>query len=89
MVDIMRTTVAIDDHLLASARASAHRRHQTLGALIEDALRRELSRAGVDAGRPPIPVFTAGSGPRRSLDMSSNRGLLEALDEGQELDRLR
>ena len=39
----MRTTVSIADELLATARERARSRGQTLGELIEDALRREIA----------------------------------------------
>ncbi len=84
----MRTTVAIDDHLLAEAKERARRRGQTLGQLVEDAIRRELG-ASTERARPPVPVLTGGTGPRPGIDLSSNRGLLEALDEGRTLDELR
>lgn len=84
----MRTTLAIDDHLLAAAKERAHRRGQTLGQLVEDALRRELGAADQHE-RQPVPVLTGGTGPRAGLDLSSNRSLLEALDEGRALHELR
>lgn len=85
----MRTTVSIDDHLLAQARERAHGRRQTLGQLVEDALRRELGARPADAPRPPLPVMTGGTGPRPGVDLTSNRALHEALDEGESLERLR
>jgi hypothetical protein len=86
---IMRTTVAIDDRLLASAKRRARERGLTLGQVVEEALRRELGREGTVGERPPIPVFTGGTGPRPGVDVSSNRAVLEALDEATPLERLR
>jgi len=40
---IMRTTLSVDDNLLAAAKRRARERGQTLGRVIEDALRRELA----------------------------------------------
>jgi len=85
----MRTTLAIDDHLLASAKRRARERGLTLGQVVEDALRRELGRAQTVAERPGIPVFTQGTGPRPGVDVSSNRAVLEAFDEATPLERLR
>jgi len=82
----MRTTVSIDDELLATARERARLRGQTLGQLVESSLRRELASADRAGDRPEVPVFRDGTGPRPGLDLSSNRALLEALDEGLELD---
>ncbi len=85
----MRTTVAIDDHLLASAKRRARDLHVTLGQLVEQALRREIGRPTEPAERPEIPVFTGGTGLRPGLDATSNRALIEALDDDQPLERLR
>ncbi len=86
----MRTTVAIDDELLAAAKRRARERGISLGRIIEAALRRELAAERDAAGEaPPIPVFTGGTGPRPGLDLTSNRALYEALDEELDLDRRR
>lgn len=85
----MRTTVSISDELLAAAKRRARERGQTLGEVIDAALRRELAVPGQRAERPPVPVFGGGTGPRPGLDLTSNRALHEALDEGVELDARR
>ncbi|ATI66309.2 antitoxin [Mycobacterium tuberculosis variant bovis] len=56
-----------------------------MGAVIEDALRRELAAARTGGARPTVPVFDAGTGPRPGIDLTSNRVLSEVLDEGLEL----
>lgn len=89
MIGIMRTTVSIDDELLAAARRRARQRGETLGQVVEAALRRELARAQDVAQAPRIPVFTRGSGPRPGIDLTSNRALHEALDDDVDLDRRR
>lgn len=81
----MRTTVTIDDHLLAAARCHARERGKMLGEIIEAALRRELS------SEPPstpieVPIFRGGSGTRPDIDLGSNRSIREALDEGSPLE---
>jgi hypothetical protein len=79
---IMRTTVSISDELLVAAKARARRSGVSLGAVIDAALRRELSRPA-EGGRPEeVPVFRGGTGPRPGVDLTSNRGLHEALDDG-------
>ena len=83
----MRTTVAIDDNLLAAAKRRARERGVSLGAVIEDALRATMAR-GRPAERPAIPVFRGGTGVRPGIDVTSNRALLEALDADQALDDL-
>jgi hypothetical protein len=82
----VRTTVSIADELLATARERARSRGQTLGELIEDALRREIAVPTQRSERPPVPVFRGGTGPRPGVDLNSNRSLHEALDEGRDLD---
>ena len=85
----MRTTVTISDELLEAARRRAQVTGRTLSAVLEAALRRELSAAPPLAERPVVPVFRGGTGPRPGLDLTSNAALHEALDDGQPLDRLR
>lgn len=75
----MRTTITVDDNLLAAAKARAKERGATLGQLVEEALRREL--AGGERPAPvPLPVFSSGTGPRAGVDLRSNRALVELLD---------
>jgi hypothetical protein len=84
----MRTTLAVDDYLLVAAKQRARERGQTLGQLVEDALRRELSAATGGAGRP-VPVLRGRDGLRPGIDPTSNRALREALDLDQDLPDLR
>lgn len=83
----MRTTLALDDELLATARRRAQARGETLGQVIEAALRRDLAAGEEAVTPPPVPVFTGGTGPRPGLDLGSNRALHEALDEDVDVDR--
>jgi hypothetical protein len=79
----MRTTIAVDDHLFARAKRRAAARGQTLGAYIEDAIRRELTTAAAPAAPPApvsLPVFP-GRGLRPGIDPDSNRDLFDALDQ--------
>lgn len=80
---IIRTTVSIDDELLESAKRRAAERGKTptLGQVVKDALRRELATPA-PAHRPTVPVFRGGTGARPGIDLTSNRALHEALDEG-------
>ncbi|MGI8726499.1 MAG: antitoxin [Solirubrobacterales bacterium] len=84
----MRTTASLDDHLLAGAKERAHQRGQTLGQLLEDALRRELAAPNQPAG-PEIPVFSGGGEVRPGVDLSSNRSIREALDRDVPLEDLK
>ncbi len=85
----MRTTVAIDDRLLEAAKQAARRRGTTLGAVVEDALRRELAERVAAQPGPPVPTFRDGTGLRPGVDAGSARALLQTLDEGVPLDQLR
>ncbi len=85
----MRTTVSIDDELLASAKARARARGVTLGTLLEDALRHELSLNAKPRKRVPVPVFDGKTGPRPGVNLNSNRELQEFLDEGLPFEKLR
>ena len=85
----MRTTVSISDELLAAAKRRARERGQTLGDLVDAALRRELSATDRPADGPAVPVFRGGTGPRPGIDLRSSRALHEALDDGLELDARR
>lgn len=84
----MRTTVTLDDHLLEAAKHRAHERGQTLGQIVEAALRRELSEPTVSEP-VEVPVFRGGEGPLPNVDLRSNRALLEQLDRGAEMVELR
>ncbi len=86
---IMRTTVAIDDQLLQGAKARARDTGRTLGQLVEDALRRELARPRSDAAVRSVRVYAGVGGVRPGIDVTSNRALLEALDDDQPFERLR
>jgi hypothetical protein len=44
----MRTTIAIDDDVLAAAKAIARQRHQTVGKVVSELARNSL--------RPPTPA---------------------------------
>lgn len=84
----MRTTMAVDDHLLAAAKRRARERSQTLGQVVEDALRRELAEPAI--GEPvEVPVFRGGDGPLPGVDLRSNRALREVLDRGAGMAELR
>lgn len=85
----MRTTVNIDASLLERAKLRAAERRETLGDVINDALRREL--AVQPPQRPALkPLPTSGSGGvRPGIDLTSNRSIQEALDAGLSWDKLR
>lgn len=77
----MRTTISIPDQLLAAAKEHARLTGRTLGQVVEAGIRREF-KAKPNQPRPEVPAFDGGGGPQPGVDLSSNRALYEALDEG-------
>jgi hypothetical protein len=78
----MRTTVRLDDQLLADAKALAARTGRTLTQVIEDSLRASL-RTRAEAPRTPVelPVFHGELQPGVNLDsMSDLLDIMEADD---------
>ena len=75
----MRTTINLDDDLLRDAKQHAAATGRTLTAVIEDALRAQLSpRAG--RRRPlELPTFS-GNGLQPGVDLDSNAALLDLME---------
>lgn len=84
----MRTTVTISDELLLAARERARAQGQTLGDVVDAALRRELNTAA-ENDPPEVPVFRGRGGSAPGLDMTSNRAMHEFLDEGVPVEKRR
>jgi len=77
----MRMTVTIGDNLYRSAKAHAAITGQSVGSVIEDALRDLLARAGAAAAHVPnLPVYDMELLPGVPYD--DNSALEEYLDEG-------
>lgn len=78
----MRTTVQIQDGLLERAKREALARRCTLGAVIEDALRKALlgegSRPG-PVGKTRLTTF-AGGGIQPGVNLDSNVELLDRME---------
>lgn len=77
----MRTTVRLDDRLLAETKELAARSGRTLTAVIEDALREMLSRRkrGPEPARVELPTFS-GSGLLPGVDLDDSASLLELME---------
>lgn len=83
MVRHMRTTVNIDEHLLAEAKVVAARQHRTLGEIIDDSLRVSLARA-VDAPRKRVTFPVSGDPNIKPLvDINDKEALAEALGDNE------
>jgi hypothetical protein len=79
----MKTTLNLNDQLLANAKALAAQQRTSLTRLIEEGLQlRLLAKSTVSSkGRTRLPVFRGRGGLVAGVDPSSNRALLEALDD--------
>ena len=80
----MRTTVSIDDALLAEAKQMAARQHRTIGSVLEDALRKLIDDSVPDdAGKPfVLPRFkTDNPGLLPGVDLYDKEQLAELLGD--------
>jgi hypothetical protein len=79
----MRTTVRLDDALLAEAKAHAAKTGRTLTQVLEDALRESLARRDARPGpRKPVALPTfKGKGVQPGVDLDSSAALLELMDD--------
>jgi hypothetical protein len=77
----MRTTIRLNDQLLAEAKLLAARTGQTLTAVIEDALRARLARPQIvkKGRRIRVPTFR-GQGVQPGVDLDKTAGLLDLME---------
>lgn len=78
----MRTTVRLDDELLASAKRRAARRGVSLTSVIEDALREALARRPARASEAARLPAWDGGGARPGVDLDDSMALREVMDGG-------
>jgi hypothetical protein len=77
----MRTTINLDDHLLADARVLARETGKTLTAIIEDALRERLARRSVAGRLEPTRLPTVGgNGLLPGVDLDDSAALRDLMD---------
>lgn len=79
----MRTTIRLEDSLLADAKAHAARTGRTLTALIEDALREVMARAEAKRKRPEIPTFRGSGGLQPGVDLDDSAALLDLMEQAE------
>jgi len=80
----MKTTLDLDDELLARAKAQAAREQASLTSLIEEGLRlrlRSRRRGPVRPGPSRLAVFQGRGGLAGGVDPLSNRSLTDAADD--------
>ncbi len=77
----MRTTIRIDDRLLAEAKARAARSGTTLTAVVEDALREAFARRdGRQSNRAPELPTLPGGRLLPGVDLDDSAALLDLMD---------
>ena len=77
----MRTTIRLDDALLAEAKQVAARTGRSLTAVVEDALRESLHRRHETARRAvELPVFGEG-GTQPGVDLDDSAALLDLMEQ--------
>jgi hypothetical protein len=79
----MKTTLDINDSLLATAKALAAQQRTTLTRLIEEGLQLRLrsSHPTTNVSKRKIPVFKGRGGLVAGLNPSSNKAMLDAADD--------
>jgi hypothetical protein len=77
----MRTTLNLDDALVAAAKRRALETGRTLTAVIENALRAALGRRAAEGGRriDRLPTFRGG-GLQPGVDLDDSAALLDVMD---------
>ena len=77
----MRTTIDLDDALLAEAKQVAARTGRTLTAVVEDALRQSLHRRHQTTRQAiDLPVFGEG-GTQPGVDLDDSAALLDLMEQ--------
>lgn len=78
----MRTTVNIDDHLLAEAKVLAARTSRSLGSILDDALRAMLHRDTGPKARQVFELPTHGHGGLQpGVDLDDKDALAELIGD--------
>ncbi len=82
MLRCMRTTIRLDEDLMAEVKLRAARTGKTLTAVIEDALRESLARQKRSSDRKPVKLITvSGNGLQPGVDLDDSAALLTLMDQ--------
>ena len=79
----MRTTVRLEEHLLAEAKAYAARENRTLTSLIEEGLRLAIMKSAAATRRKRIDLPLSRrrrGGTMPGVDLANSAGLLDLLE---------
>jgi len=78
----VRTTIRLDDQLLAEAKRVAAGTGRTFTELVEDALRETLARRHATERRKPVILRTfKGNGLRPGVDLDDSAALLDLMNQ--------
>ncbi len=77
MVTHMKTTLVIDDTVMARLRRESARTGKTMSELVETALRRLLQAKPHPADLPPLPSFASGGA---LVDIADREALYHAME---------
>jgi hypothetical protein len=81
----MRTTIRLDDDLLAEVKLLAASSGKTLTSVVEDALRETLSRQKQMTERRPVRLTTvSGQGLQSGIDLDHLASLLAIVEESDD-----
>jgi hypothetical protein len=79
MVCHMKTTLVIDDMVMAQLKEEAARQGRTMSDLVEMALRLLLQPAAGRGALPPLPTFQGG---RELVEVADREALYRVMDAG-------
>ena len=83
----MRTTIRLDDDLLAEVKLIAARSGRSMTAVIEDALREVLARQQARLDHDPVRLTTvAGHGLQPGVDLDDSAALLSLMEAANDPD---
>jgi Ribbon-helix-helix protein, copG family len=77
MVDHMKTTLNVDDTVMAQLKHEAARQGRTISELVETALRNLFREQRKTAALPPLPIFHSGG---TLVDVADREALYQAMD---------
>lgn len=77
MVSHMKTTLNIDQSVMAALKREAARRGCTMSELVESALRLQLQQKRQHQGLPPLPTFKSGG---ELVDIADREALYRAME---------
>jgi predicted DNA-binding ribbon-helix-helix protein len=81
----MRTTIRLDNDLLARVKQIAARRNKTLTSVIEESLLETLARQQEAQERTPVNLRTvSGKGLQPGVDLDDSAALLSVMEESDD-----